>query len=223
MNFMLLRSLAISLLLATPAFAQSASDYRQRGLSYREQGRYPEAIAALKQSVDLEPNNLSGRVLLGWTLHRAGQTTAAADVLQQSLSLNPFDVPTLNALGIVYLVGGQLIAAVTTHSWAAYLKPNNEIAHYNLSLACERLQQYAWAIATATEAARLEPSNPHPFVALAIAHWGRGDRPAAQQAYQQALGVDGRYGDAGFLDYLNEAGFSSEQIRTAKQVLQASR
>jgi Flp pilus assembly protein TadD len=211
------------LLIAKPTGAASADGYRQLGLSYREQERYPEAIAALKQAVELDPENLSGRVLLGWTQHKAGQEAEAADTLAQTFSLNPFDVPTLNALGIVYLVSGKLGAAVSSHAWAAILKPDNEIAYYNLSLAFERLKQYDWAVATAKEAAKLEPSNPHPLVAEAIAHWGNGDRPLAQKAYQQALNVDSRYSDATFLNYLNEAGFSTDQIYLSKQVLQTVR
>jgi len=205
---------------ALPAFAASAETYRQQGLSYREQERYPEAIAALKQAVSLEPQNLSGKVLLGWTQHKAKQNGAAADTLLQALQLNPFNVQTLNALGIVYLVEGRLTAAIAAHSWAGILQPTNEIPSYNLSLAFERIKQYNWAIATAKTAARLEPSNPHPFVALAIAHWGNSEKNQAQQAYRQALNVDPRYGDASFLNYLDEAGFSQDQIGRSKQVLQ---
>lgn len=203
--------------------AQTASEYRQLGLSLREQERYPEAIAALKKSVELDPQNLSGRVLLGWTEHKAGQQSEATTTLLESFRLNPFDVPTLNALGIVYLVSGKLNAAIATHGWAAILKPNNEIAHYNLSLAFERIQQYDWAIATAKEAAKLEPTNPHPLVALAIAHWGNREPDLAKIAYQQAIAIDSRYGDSGFLTYLDEAGFSAEQIQRSQRVLEASR
>lgn len=209
-----------SLLVTAPALATSAETYRQQGLSDREQKRYPEAIAALKQAVALEPSNLSGRVLLGWTQHKANQDAAAADTLLQALQLNPFDVPTLNALGIVYLVEGRLTAAIAAHTWAAILQPTNEIPSYNLSLAFERIRQYNLAIATAKTAAKLEPSNPHPFVALAIAHWGNGEKALAQQAYRQALSVDPRYNDAAFLNYLDEAGFSQDQIGRSKQVLQ---
>ncbi|WP_421655937.1 tetratricopeptide repeat protein [Leptothermofonsia sp. ETS-13] len=201
--------------------ASSAQEYRQMGLEYRNQERYPEAIAAFQKAVELEPDNLSGRVLLGWTQHRAGQTMEAADTLLQTFYLNPFDVPTLNALGIVYLVGGQLDSAVAAHGWAAILKPNNEIAYYNLSLAFERLKQYDWAVAAAREAAKLEPENPHPPVAEAIAHWGNGDHVIAQKSYQQAIELDLRYRDSTFLNYLNEAGFSPEQIQTSQQILQS--
>lgn len=208
--------------LTFPAQAQSASELRQLGLSLRDQENYPDAIAALQKSVELEPENLSGRVLLGWTQHKAGQHTNAATTLLDTFMLNPFDVPTLNALGIVYLVEGKLDGAIASHFWAAMLKPNNEIAYYNLSLAFERIGQYEWAIAAAKEAAKLEPSNPHPLVAEAIAHLGNGDQPQAQAVYRQAVAIDPRYADAQFLTYLNEAGFSSAQIQKSQQALKKS-
>jgi tetratricopeptide (TPR) repeat protein len=208
-----------AVLIAQPSIAQSASDYRQQGLTLREQERYPEAIAALQKSVDLDPKNLSGRVLLGWTQHKAGQADAAANTLLETFYLNPFEVPTLNALGIVYLVAGKLDLAVATHGWAAILKPNNEIAYYNLSLAFERLGQGDWAVAAAKEAAKLEPTNPHPLIAEAIAHLANGEAAMAQNAYRQAIAIDPRYADSSFLPYLNEAGFSADQIQRSQQVL----
>lgn len=211
--------LGASLLATAPARATSAETYRQQGLTYRAQERYPEAIVALKQAVALEPTNLSGKVLLGWTLHKAKQNAAAAETLLQALELNPFNVQTLNALGIVYLVEGRLTAAITAHTWAAILQPTNEIPAYNLSLAFERIGQYNFAIATAKTAAKLEPTNPHPFVALALAHWGNDEKAQAQQAYRQALSVDTRYSDAAFLNYLDEAGFSQDQIERSQAVL----
>lgn len=204
------------------AAATPASDYRQQGLAYREQERYPEAIAALQKAVNLEPDNLSGRVLLGWTLHRAGNRPEAALALQDTLTRNPFYVPALNALGIVYLVQGELQPAVLTHHWAALLNPNNEIAYYNLSLAYQRLGQYDGAVTLAQRAAQLEPTNPHPRIAAAIAHWSRGDRATAQRVYRQALSLDGRYGNADFLQYLDEAGFSQDQIQLSRQILQVA-
>jgi Flp pilus assembly protein TadD len=199
--------------------ATSASEYRSLGLSYRALERYADAIAALKKAVELEPQNLSGRVMLGWTQHLAGQEDAAAQSLFQVLCRDPASVPALNALGIVYLVSGKLNAAVAVHAWAAFLEPKNEVAYYNLSLAFERLQVYDSAIMTAKKAATLEPGNPHPLVALAIAYWGSGDRTAAKLAYRQAQNLDIRYGDRSFLAHLKKAGFSPEQINTTGLIL----
>jgi Flp pilus assembly protein TadD len=220
LKFIIGISLGLSIITPSAVQAQfTAADYRQQGLAYRQQGQLSEAIASFQQAVDLEPYNIDGRVLLGWTQHLAGEGTQAAKTLTETFYLSPSAVPTSNALGIVYLVNGDLKDAALVHTWAAVLDNQNEIAYYNLSLTYQRLQRYDWAIATAQRAAVLEPTNPHPFVALAIAYWSQGQTQQAQQAYQQALNLDGRYGDRPFLDYLAEAAFSPEQIELSGAVL----
>lgn len=201
------------------AAVAQANIYRQQGLSLRQQGLYPDAIAALQRAVTLDPRNTLSYVILGWTHHLAGQEQAATQVLQQALQRQPNHVPALNALGIVYLTAGKLQAAVQTHTQAVQLKPNNEIAHYNLSLAYQRLQKYDQAIKHAQQAAALEPENSHPWVALAIAHWGQGNQSAAQQAYRQAMELDGSYGDRSTLAELKLAGFSPDQIQMTTDIL----
>lgn len=225
-----IRNILVAVLVSTgcllgvkPVFAAtSASEYRALGLDYRASERYSEAIAALKKSVELDPQNISGRVMLGWTQHLAGQEDAAVWSLLQALYRQPVSVPALNALGIVYLVSGELTPAVVVHTWAAILEPENEIAYYNLSLALVRLRLYGLAIATANKAAALEPTNPHPLVALAIAHWVMGDRTLAKLAYGKARNLDSRYSDRAFLVHLRKAGFSSDQILTTERILSAS-
>ncbi len=195
-----------------------AGDYRQLGLSYRQQGRYPQAIDAMQKSVELEPENIMGRVNLGWTLHLAGKEQEAATSLWQVISRKPLFVPAYNALGIVYLVDGNLAATVLIHSWAAVLKPDDEIAYYNLSLALHRLQVYNLAIVTANRAAMLEPNNPHPLVASAIAYWDSGDKKSAKSVYAKAINLDSRYSEQTFLGNLKQAAFSSSQIQTVENI-----
>jgi tetratricopeptide (TPR) repeat protein len=203
----------------TPADKRAADEYRQLGLSYRQQEKFDDAIAALKKSVSLDPNNVDGRIILGWTQHRAKQHDAAALSLWDAIYIAPTSLQAFNAIGIVYLVRGDLSQSVVLHSWAALLKPDNEIAHYNLSLAYQRLQQYDLAIAYAQTAMNLEPTNPHPFIASAIAKWSSGDQTSAKKTFREAIAVDPRYRSPEFLDFLEEAGFSNEQIQLAKQVL----
>lgn len=201
---------------------RAAEEYRQMGLTYRRQERLDEAIAALQKSVALDPNNLDGRIILGWTQHLSKKYDEAATSLWEAIYLSPTSLQAFNAIGIVYLVRGDLPQSVVLHSWAALLKADNEIAHYNLSLAYQRLQQYDLAIAYAQKAITLEPNNPHPFVASAIAQWTSGDQLSAKKTFREAIGVDPRYRSPEFLNFLNEAGFSNEQILTAKQVLAGS-
>lgn len=218
----LLSALIASNLLTTitpVSAANSAGEYRQLGLSYRKQGRYSQAIAAMEKSVELEPNNIMGRVNLGWTQHLAGKQQDAAISLWLAIFQQPFFVPAYNALGIVYLVDGNLPLSIAVHSWAAILKPDNEIAYFNLSLALHRLKIYPLAIAAGNQAAVLEPNNPHPLVASAISYWDIGDRKLAQKTYHRAIKLDIRYKEPTFLTHLKQAAFSSEQIQVTKEIL----
>jgi Flp pilus assembly protein TadD len=207
------------LIVNQPAFAaKSSSEYRLLGLQYRQQERYNEAITAMETSVELEPENISGRVNLGWTLYLAGKQKAA-QTLWQAIYQKPDFVPAYNALGIVYLVDGNLPAAVLVHTVAVFLKPNNEIAFYNLSLALNQLEIYPLAIKTANRAEEIEPNNPHPLIAAAISYWDSDDKIIAQQVYRQAINLDARYTQVPFLNHLKKAAFTQQQINTTKEIL----
>ncbi len=209
--------------LAYPTFLvdpQTAERYRRQGLVYRQAGSWERAIATLTIAAALDPQNPNSHVILGWTQHLAGYPSRAADTLNLALEHDPNLVPALNALGIVYLVDGQLETAVATHQRAVALKPDNEIAHYNLSLAYERLGQAEKAITHAQTATELEPANPHPWVALALAYEAQGDPAQAQTYYRQALGLDGRYQSRAYLDHLEQAGMSPDQIATVAAIQQ---
>ncbi|NEQ95761.1 MAG: tetratricopeptide repeat protein [Cyanothece sp. SIO2G6] len=201
--------------------ATTAEDYRILGLAYRQQGQFEEAIAAMQTAVDLAPDHVSGQVLLGWTQHLADQDTAAAETLVNAWQLDPFAVSTANALGIVYLVQNRLWSAIATHLWAAYLQPDNEIAYFNLSLAAHGVGYYDWAIALAAKAVVLEPYNPHPLIAEAIAHWSKGDRSAAIERYRAAVSLSFSYATVNVGTYLDRAAFSSRQIQLAQQIIAA--
>ena len=214
-------SLELQEALAYPTFLQdltTAQTYRQVGLQARQQGYLADAIASFKLAVVLAPRVVSGYVLLGWTQHLAGQRNEAVESLTRALEQDSEDVPALNALGIVYLVKGDLGPAIEIHTQAKTLKPDNEIAYYNLSLAYQRLPEIPLAIENATRATELEPYNPHPWVALALTHWSNQDFAAAATAYQEALRLDGRYFQAYHLDHLTKAGFSPEQIQVVDEI-----
>lgn len=202
----------------SPEDQASAGRMRGQAIQLRGQGQFDEAIAALQQSVTLDPTHLDGYVILGWTQHLTAQREEAEAALLNALAIDADYIPALNALGIVYLVDGQLDNAVQTHTHALTLNPSNEIAAYNLSLAYQRLQRYDDAIDYAVLATELEPQNPHPWVALAIAHESDGNASEAKTAYRQAWSLDSRYGDRVHLAHLEQAGFSPDQIRLTEVI-----
>src|SRR5512141_848980 len=59
--------------------------YRQLGLQYRRAGDFRKSIDALEKSVKLNPENRSGRVILGWTQHLAKQPEKARETLEETV------------------------------------------------------------------------------------------------------------------------------------------
>lgn len=208
----------------THPFIPTASDrktaemYRQSGLKSRQQGNYTKAIQLFEKAAKLDPSNLSGRILWGWTLHLAEKETEAKDVLQQILVEDSNNIRALNALGIVHLVSGNLNDAVKAHQQAVSLNPKNEIAHYNLALAYQRLKEYEPALIHAKEATQLEPNNPHTWVAIALVYWDKGDKSQAKTMYKRAINLDPRYRQSSFLSHLKLAGLSEDQIQLTTEI-----
>jgi Flp pilus assembly protein TadD len=115
-------------------------------------------------------------------------------------------------------VAGDLPKAIATHTQAARLKPDNEIAYYNLSLAYHRTGELDQAVTNAKKAAGLEPRNPHPLVALAMIYQEKGEKNLARQTYRRAIALDNRYRQRWFLAHLAEAGFSADQLQKVEKL-----
>jgi tetratricopeptide (TPR) repeat protein len=138
--------------------------------------------------------------------------------LQQVLAEDAKNILALNALGIVYLVSGNLSDAVKTHEQAVNLNPKNDIAHYDLALAYQSLKKYNLALTHAKEATQLEPNNPHTWVAIALVYWDKGDKSQAKTIYKRAINLDSRYRQSTFLSHLKLAVFSADQIELTNKI-----
>jgi len=119
---------------------------------------------------------LSGWVMLGWTqrgrTRRMQQERFTQALYQESA---PGSCPQCPGLSI--WIGGELTAAVVVHTPGSNLRAgewNCLITEVWLFIVCRCMA------AIAKKAAALEPANPHPMVALAIAHRGHASRTAAQ-------------------------------------------
>ena len=126
--------------------------------------------------------------------------------------------PALNALGIVYLVDGQLDAAVATHTRAASLNLTTKLPTITSAWPTNGWHSLTRPFPMARRRPSWNPGNPHPWVALALAYWSSGDQVQAEANYWQALRLDGRYTSQGYLDHLEQAGFSRDQIDATGEI-----
>ena len=108
---------------------KAANRYRQLGLQYRQQGDLVKSIEALKKSVQLNPNHLDGRVILGWTQHLAKQPLAAQTTLEETIKIAPDHVAAYNALGIAQVKLGWASDTISVYGSAGGV-----LAHSNTTI-----------------------------------------------------------------------------------------
>ncbi len=156
---------------------------------------------------------------LGWYLHLQNRDREAITVLTRATKLDPANEKAFNALGVIYLFTQEYPLAREANRQAIRLKADNEVAYYNLSLAEWELGQFTEAVQSADESVRLDPLNPHPRVALAIASASAGKPERAREAYREAIRLDRRYLNTRYLERLRASDFSPRQIEAARAVL----
>jgi len=104
------------------------------GIILDAQGKREEAIAALEQSLVLDPQACAANLALGNALRSSGRLEAAAARYRQALATQPDNASAHNNLGNVLQDLGQLGDAEACYLRTISLQPQHGRAHYNLGL-----------------------------------------------------------------------------------------
>jgi tetratricopeptide (TPR) repeat protein len=91
-------------------------------------GRGTEAESALRQAIQLDPENAAVYAELGDLFDQAGRTGAAIAAYEQAISLAPNETAYRLSLAQVYAGGGQIAEAIAIYQQILELEPDNEAA-----------------------------------------------------------------------------------------------
>lgn len=125
----------------TPAF------HFQRGLTLYKEGKLPEAIAAYRQCVALDPIFPNARYNLGVALGDAGDYAEAFAWMRLAAEAEPERAEAWNSLGYLACRQGRPREAVAHYERAIELQPDYAQAHFNLGLALLQLGDYPHGLA----------------------------------------------------------------------------
>jgi tetratricopeptide (TPR) repeat protein len=103
--------------------------------------RFPDAEAAYRRAIELDPEDAGPHYNLGVCLLKQSKYDAAIAALKRSTELEPASEPTLTNLGAAYLGRDRHEEARATLEKAVQVDPESPAAHYNLGLAYERLDR----------------------------------------------------------------------------------
>ena len=140
--------------------------------------KFAEGLSELKRAKELSPANPTANDLLARVIVYLGQVDEAERQARQAVELDPLSVTAQGNLGRVLFVAGKLDEADAVARKAAELQPAAAGNHrYQVHVAVERGDGE-----TALREAELEPDEGYRRFELAIAHYVRGDRAAADAA-----------------------------------------
>jgi tetratricopeptide (TPR) repeat protein len=156
---------------------KNARAYMGRGCACNNAKKYPEAIADLTKSIELEPNPKTMDVYLirGGVYNVLKKYPEAIADLTKVIELDPKNAAAYAGRGIAHSGAARYSEAVDEYTKAIELDPKN--AHYYVTrgLSYKVLMKYSESVADCTKAIEIDPKN---FLAYSVrsgANLGLGD------------------------------------------------
>jgi serine/threonine-protein kinase len=147
---------------------------------------FAEGLAELKRAKQLSPGNPTANDLLTRVVVYLGRVQEAEKLARQAIELDPLAYQVRISLARILFVEGKLDEAEASARKAAELQPTAAGGHrYQVFVAIQRGDGE-----TALREARLEPNEGYRRFELALAHYARRDRPAADAALAELIARD---------------------------------
>jgi len=159
---------------------------RSAGLVFFAEWRFDQGLAELRRAQQLAPWNPSMNDLLAPVVVYLGQFEEAEKLARQAIERDPLAYQARQSLARLLFVQGKLDDAEAAAQKAAELQPT--------AAGCRRWQVFV-AIQrgdgeAALQEAELEPNERYQRFELALAHYARGDRPAADESLAELIARD---------------------------------
>lgn len=181
---------------ATERRPDMAAYFQNLGAAHAAANSAPQAVAAYRRAVALDPTNLAAHTGAAQQLERAGQAAAALSHYQQVVELAPRQVSAHIELGNLYGRLHQPDNAAHHYRIAAELDPTAAEAWNNLGNVCFERRQLDAAMELFGKAIEIRPDFAlgHFNRGRALAVLGRGDD--AIQAFVESLRLDNNHPEA---------------------------
>jgi len=170
---------------------QARSTYEQ-GLRNLGEKRVSLGMAAIKEAVELDPENATYHNTLGVVLLDLKRPAEAQAAFQAALEIDKNNPEAHHNLGLAYAEQGRFDEAITAYKKAlafpAYATP--EVAYYNLGNAYIRLGKAPEAEESYRAAVQLEPTLISAHYGLGLALMRGGKRDQAKESFRTARDLD---------------------------------
>lgn len=185
-----------SMFRAEIAHGQKAEDLYNQGTTLLNQGKVSEAIAKLKEAVQMKPDLAPAHFNLGDAYEKKGALDDAIAAYKEAIKHKPESKYYLS-LGLIYKKKKSLPEAVDAYKKAAGLDPKNAKIFFNLGNAYQEREAFSDAVASYNKAISLKYPNPAAvYFNLGVTCQKKGDNLEAAKAYEAYLKASPRASNA---------------------------
>lgn len=184
--------------------------------------RISQAIAALHQTVERNPESADAHADLGGLLENQGNVAAAEKHYRQAIEPNKASTKALYNLGMILAKQGNQEEAIELLQRARAASPRDEDIRYDLALALAVRGDVERAIAELQETIRIEPLYTKAYYNLAILLARKGQSREAIAALREAVKANPLFARAHYQlgVMLAHGGAHEEAIRSYRRALQ---
>jgi tetratricopeptide (TPR) repeat protein len=125
----------------------------------RLQGKFDEAVAALREALQLETAFAPAHAGLGLALQGQRNSTEAVAAYREALRLDPDLIDAHNGLAVLLASQGRLDEAVVEFREMTRVDPDSAIGYYNLAIALADLDRDVESAAALREVIRINPNH----------------------------------------------------------------
>ena len=175
---------------ATPVDVRAVHAALERAARARDAGQIPQAIAALRQAVSLDPKNAAPVLELGVLLLNSGRLQEALSCFERAVALQPRSVHAHLPRGIVLERLGMHADAAAAYQQAIAVAPGNAEAHARLGVLLRMQQKLPEAAARFRKAAKLAPNTSLGRLCEVYALMAEGSADQAEAALRRIVAIE---------------------------------
>jgi tetratricopeptide (TPR) repeat protein len=165
-------------------------DLYVQGAQQLDRGETDQAVATLASAIQVNPNLISPRSLLGDIYRSRNQYALAADQYHALVELDPYEPKNDYYLGLCYQFLDRVKDAVASYLRALHLNPSDAKSNMNLGLAYLALGKPDDAIRYIEKATQIDPNSAEAWANLGVALDSKGETLTAENAYRKSIELD---------------------------------
>ncbi len=164
--------------------------YKDRGIAYKQEGRFPEAIAEFEKALEANPDDAFALSNLAHIYLQQGKLEESSRLIDRSLKVNPGNPFAHSIKGEILFGEDNMEEAAAVFEEVLNLKPDDAYAHSKLGVIYRKQGRMEEAASILKRGLEISPDDPSLHHALGDVYAWLGDDEEAVVEYQKAIDLD---------------------------------